>query len=116
VTAREVFGAGFDGLPRREQLRAAARELEAVVVAQVFGAMRKSVPESGLFGDSVANDLFRTMLDAELARHAARKSPFGLADSLVREYENGIKGVGAEAEGAGKPRAGDGAARPSRRI
>ena len=68
MTTQEIFGAGFGALSSKEKLQKAATELEAVVLAQLLGSMRKTVPESGLFGKSVSNDIFRTMLDGELAR------------------------------------------------
>jgi Rod binding domain-containing protein len=102
MTTQEIFGAGFSGLPPQEQLRKAATELEAVVLAQLLGAMRKTVPEGGFLDESVSNDIFRTMLDGELARSTAEKSPFGLADALVKAYENRIKEAQSDAEAAGR--------------
>ena len=80
-----LLGLGFRGLPERERLARAAKELEAVVVSQLFETMRKTVPDGGLIERSAAEDVFRTMLDGELARVVADRSPFGLAQKIVEE-------------------------------
>jgi flagellar protein FlgJ len=80
-----IFGPGFQGLSEQKRLEKTAKELEAVVVSQVFAAMRKTVPDSGLFEKSEADDIFRTMLDDQLARVVADQGPFGLAKSVTKE-------------------------------
>jgi len=94
-----VFGPGFQGLDGPARLARAAKELEAVVVAQLFATMRRTVPEGGLLEGSAGDDVFRAMLDGELARVVADKSPFGLADAVTREL-----GERPPAAGAAPPR------------
>lgn len=86
MSIQEIFGAGFAGMTEEKQVRKAATELEAIVVAQLLGAMRKTVPEGSLFEKSASNEIFRSLLDVELARETAQKSPFGLADAIVKEF------------------------------
>ena len=62
MTIERTLGIGFQGLTEEQQLQRAARELEGVVIAQLLGAMRKTVPEGGLFGrfhlfNDAANDV-----------------------------------------------------------
>ncbi len=90
-----TMGPGFAGLPERDQLKRAAHELESVLVEQLFSAMRKTVPKSGLVQESPASEIFRSMLDAELARSTAEKSPFGLADAIVQRFERALSGTAA---------------------
>jgi flagellar protein FlgJ len=109
VTAKEIFGAGFGGLSEKERLRATARELESVVLTQLLSAMRETVPDGGLLEKSATEDLFRSLLDGEIARSAAEKSPFGLADAIVAEYENRFKAADAPTEEPGEaPETGSG--------
>jgi Rod binding domain-containing protein len=68
--------------------------------------MRDTVPEGGLFGKSLADDVFRSMLDERIARAAAEKSPFGLADAVVRSLKAGVKPAGDSSEAAGDGGAG----------
>jgi flagellar protein FlgJ len=90
-----IFGPGFQGLSQQKRLEKTAKELEAVVVSQVFAAMRKTVPDSGLFEKSEADDIFRTMLDDQLARVVADQGPFGLAKSVTKELSAKVAKDGA---------------------
>lgn len=93
-----VLGPGFSGMDERGKLKRTAQELEAVVVTQLLESMRNSVPEGGLFEKSAADDVFRSMLDGELARVVARKSPFGLADAIVDRMESRLQEADAPSE------------------
>ncbi len=65
-----------------------AREFEAMLVAQVIGAMRKTVASTGLFGgDSAANKVLDGAFDAELARSITKNARLGLAEQLATQIE-----------------------------
>lgn len=83
--ADAIFDAGFRGMSRQAQVDKCAKELEAVVISQLFQTMRNTVPDGGLIGKSAADDIFRSMLDGELSRAVADRSPFGLAKALSKE-------------------------------
>jgi peptidoglycan hydrolase FlgJ len=106
-----VLGPGFSGMNERGKLQRTAQELEAVVVTQLLQSMRDSVPEGGLFEKSAADDVFRSMLDGELARVVAKKSPFGLADAIMDRLGKGLQEADAAAESRGEA----GGADPSNR-
>lgn len=102
MTIQRTFGIGFDGLTQEQKLQRTARELEAVLIAQLLGAMRKTVPEGGLFGQTASAKLFRTLLDTELARDVADKSPFGLADAVTGSLAEEVKKTQEKAEAQGE--------------
>jgi flagellar protein FlgJ len=108
MSVGDTFGVGFTGLTEPEKLRRAAQELESVVIGQLLGAMRRTVPEGGLFEKSAANDIFQSLLDTELARATAEKSPFGLAEALERSLADRFKETppATESENAGFRRVG----------
>src|SRR5437660_1082340 len=65
-----------------------AREFEALLVAQVIGAMRKTVASTGLFGgDSAANKVLDGAFDSELARSITKNAHLGLAEQLAAQIE-----------------------------
>jgi flagellar protein FlgJ len=103
VSVQEIFGAGFAGMTEEKQIRKAATELEAIVVTQLLSAMRKTVPEGSLFEESPSNEIFRSLLDVELARETAKTSPFGLADAIVKEFRGVTAAADAEALAAPAP-------------
>ncbi len=98
MTANEIFGAGFSGMTDKGKLESAAKELEAVVLTQLMATMRQTIPEGGLLEKSASEELFRSLLDGEIARSMSEKSPFGLADSIVKEFENRFKEADAPTE------------------
>lgn len=103
-----LFGVGFRGLDERAQLTRTAQELESVIVTQLLRSMRNTVPEGGLFEKSAAEDVFRSMLDGELARVVARRSPFGLAEAIVKRFEERLQEPQAptETRGSSEPTSG----------
>lgn len=64
---------------RRQSLRKASREFEAVFIGQMIDAMRKTVGEGGLLKKSNGEQIFESMLDEEWAKKLASK---GGANSL----------------------------------
>jgi flagellar protein FlgJ len=56
--------------------------MESLFIENLFDAMRKTVPESGFFGQSLAKDIFRDMLYSEYAKIAAKSDQFGLARQI----------------------------------
>ncbi len=67
------------------QLRQAARDLEGVFVAELFKAMRQTVPEGGLAGGGVGEEMFTGMLDQHLAPQTGASWERGIADALYRQ-------------------------------
>ena len=67
----------------RAKLRTAAHQLEGVFMAQLFQAMRATVPESGDAGGGQA--MFTSMLDDEFAARAADRMHRGLGEALYRQ-------------------------------
>lgn len=62
----------------------AARELEAFFIQELWRAMRRSLPEGGLFPAAPGHRMFEEMLDEERSRLMAASSQLGLA-ALIYE-------------------------------
>ena len=67
-----------------KQLKAAARQFEAVFLRQMISSMRSAGLGDELFGSS-AGEQFRDMSDARLADDMAEKG-FGIGDLLLRQF------------------------------
>ncbi len=67
------------------ELRQACREFEGLLLEQMLAAMRRSVPESGLFGSSPAAEIYASLRDQDLAKELAGQGGIGLADALYRQ-------------------------------
>lgn len=81
-----------------EQLRRAARELEGVFVTELFKAMRQTVPEGGLTGGGMGEEMFTGMLDQHLAPRSAAGWERGIADALYRQLRPASAGQGGGEE------------------
>lgn len=98
-------GEGPPGTPESdaEALHAAARELEALFIAQLWKAMRKTVPRSDLLPRTLADEIYEEMLDDEFSRRMAEAGGLGLAAALERQLVLGGIGTSRQArEGAGE--------------
>lgn len=84
-----------------EQLKAAAKQFEAVFTRQMLKSMRDAkLSDDDLFG-SDATDQFREMQDSNFADQMAGKGAIGIADLLVKQFEARVsKAPAAAAPGA----------------
>jgi len=64
-------------------LRQACQDFESVLLSQLIKSMRKTVPQSDsmLYG-GFSEDIYRSMMDEEIARNIARGPGLGLAEIL----------------------------------
>lgn len=70
-----------------DQLKAAAKQFEAVFTRQMMKSMRDAkLSDDDLFG-SDATDQFREMQDSNFADQLAGKGAIGIADLLVKQFE-----------------------------
>jgi flagellar protein FlgJ len=92
----------------RERLQQQAEELESVFYAQLFQAMRQTVPaEGGLMEASPGEQMFTGMLDEQVARFAAQQSESGLAEAMTRQLSRSLAPEGATVTAASAEGSGD---------
>jgi len=81
-----------------EKLKKAAKDFEAIIITQMLKNMRRSLPDSGMFGKGVGSEMYQAMFDETMADAMAGKGVFQLADNIIRSF-----GVEDEvADGSGK--------------
>ena len=68
-----------------QSLRESSREFETLFVMEMFKAMRKSVPNGGLFEENMSTEIYREMLDMETARAATSGSGLGIAEAMYNQ-------------------------------
>ena len=68
-------------------LAAACQEMESLFIQMMFQAMRATVEKSGLIGEDSAEQLYTSMLDAEVSRKLAQAGGIGLARLLQTQLE-----------------------------
>ena len=67
------------------RLEKACNDFEAIILNKIFSAMRKSVPEGGLFEKSYGEKIYQSMLDEELSKNIAHSKGMGLGELLFQQ-------------------------------
>ena len=67
------------------RLRETAKQLEGVFVAQLFKAMRETVPEDGLTHGGAGEEMFTGLLDERFSTQAPLQWRHGIGDALVKQ-------------------------------
>ncbi len=68
-----------------DALKETSRQFETLYVMEMMKAMRKSVPEGGLFEKSMTTEIFQEMIDMETAKSATRGPGLGLATAIYEQ-------------------------------
>lgn len=71
-----------------KRLGQAAKEFERLFVEIMLKSMRQNVPESPLFGESNAREIFQDMLDGEYAKMMVERRGFGISEAMVKQMGN----------------------------
>jgi flagellar protein FlgJ len=78
-------GAHIDPL-REKKLKTASEQLQGVFVAQMFKAMRETVPQDeGILTGGSGEDMFTGMLDEHLAAETPSQWSGGLGEALLQQ-------------------------------
>lgn len=72
-------------------LRESSREFETLFVMEMLKAMRKAVPEGGLFEKSMSTEMFQEMLDMETAKSATSGKGLGIAEAMYNQMASLIE-------------------------
>lgn len=76
-----------------KKMRAACAEFEALLLSKMLSTMRQSVPKSGLFGDSQAQEMYNYLRDEEMAKELARGKGMGIGEALNRKITGKNQGT-----------------------
>ncbi len=68
-----------------QSLRESSSEFETLYLMEMFKAMRKAVPEGGLFEKSMSTEIFQEMLDMETAKASTRGQGLGIAEAIYKQ-------------------------------
>jgi flagellar protein FlgJ len=68
-----------------ESLREATQQMESLFITQLMKSMRGTVPASHLLSSGKGEQLFREMLDQELAGRVAQSGGFGIGEMLYQQ-------------------------------
>ena len=71
-----------------ESLRKSTQEFEAIYINELFKAMRKTIPEGGLFEKDTSTEIYQEMLDMETSRNFSKSKGLGLADAMFEQLRH----------------------------
>ncbi|MCU0590134.1 MAG: rod-binding protein [Desulfobacterales bacterium] len=74
-----------------QELKAACDDLEALFIHHMLSEMRKTVTKSGLTDGGRSEEIYTSLMDAELARDMARSGGLGLS-RILQEQLAGLNG------------------------
>lgn len=74
-----------------ESLRKSCREFEAIYIQEMYKAMRKTVPDSGLFEKDMASELYKEMLDMEIAKTTAAGKGIGIGEAMYQQMKDKLE-------------------------
>lgn len=95
----DLLGALRDGRIQGEpqRLRVATQLLEGQFYQVLFKAMRDTVPTDGLMSGGKGEEMFRDMMDQQLADSAAGNSERGIGAALYRHFVDHVSTGGEDA-------------------
>lgn len=70
---------------KKAKLQKAAKQFESMFTSYMLRTMRKSIPDSGMFGDGFGGDMMEDMFDMELANQFSKGNSMGIAEMLYRK-------------------------------
>jgi flagellar protein FlgJ len=71
-------------------LKQVSKDFEAIYINMLLKSMRKTVPETGLFGNDSASDTYQEMFDEQLAVQMSQGQGLGLADVIYRQLSKEV--------------------------
>jgi flagellar protein FlgJ len=78
--------------PVDSKLKATCDDMEALFIHHMLSAMRKTVAKSGLIDGGRSEEIYTSLMDAELAQEMARSGGLGLS-AILQEQLRGFSGT-----------------------
>ncbi len=74
-----------------ESLKKSSQEFETLYVMEMFKAMRKAVPDGGLFEKNQSTEIFTEMIDMERAKATTQGKGLGIAEAMYKQMADLIE-------------------------
>jgi Rod binding domain-containing protein len=81
------------------EMEEVGKQFEGLLLNQLLSAMRKTVPESELFGKSSAEQIYMDMFDEKVASEVSQSGQTGISDMVVEELKRQQQSQSPPAEG-----------------
>lgn len=81
------------------ELVEACRQMESLFINHLFKEMRATIHRSGFISGGRAEEIYTSMMDAEMAAKLANRGGVGLAEMLLHQLGTSVTDPGAEDPG-----------------
>lgn len=68
-------------------LKKSCQNFEAIFLHSMFKAMRKTIPEGGLFEKDSSHEMYQDFLDTEMANKMAENQSTGIANQMYEQMK-----------------------------
>ncbi|ABA88401.1 flagellar rod-binding protein FlgJ [Syntrophotalea carbinolica DSM 2380] len=75
-----------------ESLRKSCQDFEAIMLKSMLKEMRSTIPKDGLLGEGNDQEMFRDLMDQEVAMQMSRTQGIGIAESLYKQLAIKVSG------------------------
>ncbi len=70
---------------RKNKLRKAANDFEAIFARQILKSMRSTLEDGGMFGSGSIGEIYSDMMDNAISEIIAKRGELGLANSIYKQ-------------------------------
>ncbi|MGD8764178.1 MAG: rod-binding protein [Desulfobacteraceae bacterium] len=72
-------------VPNKDTLKATCQQLESIFLSFLLKEMRATINRSGFISGGTAEDIFTSMMDAEMTKAVATRGGIGLTELLMQQ-------------------------------
>jgi Rod binding domain-containing protein len=84
----------FQNAKKDKELQKVCADFESVLLNYMFQAMKKTVGDGGLFGDSFRKDMYESLFFEKISQKFAEARGVGIGEALYRQLSAKTKGSG----------------------
>jgi len=70
------------------QLRDVCRQMESLFIHHLLKEMRATIPKTGFISGGRAEEIYTSMLDAEIAANVSTRGGIGLSEMMLHQLDN----------------------------
>ena len=81
---------GTAAVPNKDSLEETCQQMESIFLSFLLKEMRATINQSGFISGGTAEDIFTSMMDAEMTKGMAARGGIGLTELLMQQLGGGL--------------------------
>ncbi|MDK2847414.1 MAG: peptidoglycan hydrolase FlgJ [Desulfuromonadales bacterium] len=90
ASGNQVRNLPSDKSDKAANLRKSCQDFEAIMLKSMLKEMRSTIPKDGLLNEGNDQEMFRDLMDQEVAVQISRTQGIGIAESLYRQLSKNL--------------------------